>query len=72
MDSGAEGSGGGAESTGENPASEGGLQRVFYCHQCFRRTFPNAEHIRNFTCNICGSGFVEDVTLREDSPSRHV
>jgi len=69
MDSGAEGSGGGAESTAENPASEGGLQRVFYCHQCFRRTFPNAEHIRNFTCNICGSGFVEDVTLREDSPS---
>jgi len=69
MESGAEGSGG-AEPTAENPGTEGGgLQRVFYCHQCFRRTFPNAEHIQNFTCNICGSGFVEDVTLREDSPS---
>jgi len=69
MDSGAEGSGGGAESTAENPGREGGLQRVFYCHECSRRTFPNTEQFQSFTCNICGSGFVEDVTLREDSPS---
>lgn len=70
MDSGAEG-GGGAESSADNPAAEGqgGLQRVFHCHQCSRKTFPNAEHIENFTCSICGSGFVEDITLREDSPS---
>ena len=46
MDSGAEG-GGGAESSADNPAAEGqgGLQRVFHCHQCSRKTFPNAEHI---------------------------
>lgn len=24
---------------------------------------------QNFTCMRCGSGFVEDVTIREDSPS---
>lgn len=51
MDPGAEG-GGGAESSADNPAAEGqgGLQRVFHCHQCSRKTFPNAEHIevRNF------------------------
>jgi len=69
MESGAEGSGGGAESTAESSNRESGLQRVFYCHECSRRTFPNAEHVESFTCNICGSGFVEDVTLREDSPS---
>ena len=46
MDPGAEG-GGGAESSADNPAAEGqgGLQRVFHCHQCSRKTFPNAEHI---------------------------
>lgn len=45
-----------SSSTGENSgaggsddapnAESGGLQRVFYCHQCLRRTFPNAEHIQ--------------------------
>ena len=46
MDPGAEG-GGGAESSADNPAAEGqgGLQRVFHCHECSRKTFPNAEHI---------------------------
>lgn len=24
---------------------------------------------QNFTCQICDSGFIEDVTIREDSPS---
>lgn len=50
------------ESTGENPGSggggdeaanaeSGGLQRVFYCHQCLRRTFPNAEHVQVAFCH---------------------
>ncbi len=60
MDPGAEG-GGGAESSADNPAAEGqggGLQRVFHCHQCSRKTFPNAEHIEVciftffFSCNM--------------------
>ena len=46
MESGAEGAGGGAESSAESSIPEGGLQRVFFCHQCSRRTFPNAEHIQ--------------------------
>ena len=57
MASGAEG-GGGAESSAENPAAEGqvGLQRVFHCHQCSRKTFPNAEHIEvRKPLNICTS-----------------
>jgi len=59
----------GGESGSNAEASGGALQRVFYCHECQRRTFPNAEHIESFTCMSCGSGFVEDVTIREDSPS---
>ena len=80
----------GGESRSNAEASGGALQRVFYCHECQRRTFPNAEHIevlrdltcqkagifrsklfnfQSFTCMSCGSGFVEDVTIREDSPS---
>ena len=56
MDPGAEG-GGGAESSADNPAAEGqgGLQRVFHCHQCSRKTFPNAEHIEVRNLKICTS-----------------
>ena len=53
MESGAEGAGGGAESSAETSIPEGGLQRVFFCHQCSRRTFPNAEHIQvRFFCLV--------------------
>ena len=46
MDPGAEGGGGGAESSTDNPGpDQGGLRRVFFCHECSQRTFPNAEHI---------------------------
>ena len=35
----------GGESGSNAEASGGALQRVFYCHECQRRTFPNVEHI---------------------------
>ena len=38
----------GGESGSNAEASAGALQRVFYCHECQRRTFPNAEHIEVF------------------------
>ncbi len=33
-------------------AEPGGLQRVFFCYQCQRRTFPDAEHIEVSTIRI--------------------
>ena len=47
----------GGESGSNAEASGGALQRVFYCHECQRRTFPNAEHIevlRDLTCQKAG------------------
>lgn len=57
------------ENSSEAPESSSSIPRMFYCHQCQARTSPDAEHIQNFTCQICDSGFIEDVTIREDSPS---
>ena len=45
MDSVSGGGGGGEGETSASEVNSGGLQRVFYCHQCLRRTFPDAEHI---------------------------
>ena len=47
MESGGTGSGE-SGATAENSESSGQLQRVFYCHECQRRSFPNAEHIQVF------------------------
>ena len=47
----------GGESGSNAEASGGALRRVFYCHECQRRTFPNAEHIevlRDLTCQKAG------------------
>ena len=46
MESGGANSGGSEATASENSESPGQLQRVFYCHECQRRSFPNAEHIQ--------------------------